>query len=115
MADGNEYNMFQLKEKGDPVDIVYPTEGAPLIVGPNAVMKNAPNPNAARLFQSYCFTPECQQLIIDIGGLRSAHPLTKEKPGRTPFASIKKMKDDPAGVEREAEAIKARYTQLFRV
>src|SRR6266853_173881 len=39
----------------------------------------------------------------------------KEKPGRRPFAGIKKMKDDPAGVERDAEAIKARYTQLFRV
>src|SRR5205807_4921677 len=80
MADGNEYNMFQLKEKGDPVEIVYPSEGAPLIVGPNGVLKDAPNPNAARLLQSYCFTPECQQLIIEIGGLRSVHPLTKEKP-----------------------------------
>ena len=36
MADGNEYNMFQIKEKGRPVEIVYPTEGTPLIVGPNA-------------------------------------------------------------------------------
>jgi iron(III) transport system substrate-binding protein len=115
MADGNEYNMFQLKEKGDPVEIVYPAEGTPLIIGPNGVFKNAPNPNAARLFQSYCFTPECQQLIIDVGGLRSVHPLTREKPGRTPFTRIKKMKDDPAGVERDAEAIKARYTELFRV
>jgi len=26
MADGNEYNMFQLKEGGKPVEIVYPTE-----------------------------------------------------------------------------------------
>jgi iron(III) transport system substrate-binding protein len=115
MADGNEYNMFQLREKGDPVEIIYPTEGAPLIVGPNGVMKNAPNPNAARLFQNFCFTPECQQLIIDVGGLRSVHPAAKEKPGRRPFAEIKKLKDDPAGVEKEAEAIKARYTQLFRV
>jgi iron(III) transport system substrate-binding protein len=115
MADGNEYNMFQLKEKGDPVEIVYPAEGACLIIGPNAVMKNAPNPNAARLFQSYCFTPECQQLIIDFGGLRSIHPLTKEKSGRRPFAEIKKMKDDPAGVERSSEEIKTRYTKLFGV
>ena len=58
MADGNEYNMFQIKEKGKPVEIVYPTEGTPLIVGPNGIFKAAPNPNAARLFQSYCFTPE---------------------------------------------------------
>ena len=38
MADGNEYNLFQLKEKGEPVEIVYPKEGTPLIVGPQGVM-----------------------------------------------------------------------------
>src|SRR5712692_7699689 len=47
MADGNEYNLFQLKEKGEPVEIVYPTEGTPLIVGPSGVLKDAPHPNAA--------------------------------------------------------------------
>ena len=56
MADGNEYNLFQLKEKGEPVEIVYPTEGTPIIVGPSGVMKDAPNPNAARLLQSFMFS-----------------------------------------------------------
>jgi len=115
MADGIEYGMFMQTEKGDPLEIVYPSEGTPLIIGPNAVFKNAPNPNAARLLQSWMFTAECQQLGIDFGGLRSAHPHTREKPGRTPFAAIKKMKDDAAGVEKEAEAIKARYSKLFGV
>jgi iron(III) transport system substrate-binding protein len=115
MADGNEYNMFQLKEKGDPVEIVYPSEGTPLIIGPNGLFKSAPHPNAARLFQSFCYSPEAQQLIIDVGGLRSVHPHTKEKPGRKPFAEIKKMKDDPAGVEKQAEEIKRKYTELFKV
>jgi iron(III) transport system substrate-binding protein len=115
MADGNEYNMFELKEGGKPVEIIYPTEGAPLIVGPNGLLKAAPNPNAGRLFQSYCFSAEGQQLLIDVGGLRSMHPQTKEKPGRKPFAEIKKMKDDPAGVERTSEDIKTRYSKIFGV
>jgi iron(III) transport system substrate-binding protein len=115
MADGNEYNMFVEKEKGSPVEIVYATEGSPLIVGPNALFKNAPNPNAARLFQSFCFSPEAQQLSIDVGGLRSLHPGVKEKPGRKPFSEIKKMKDDPAAVEKMSEQIKARYSKLFGV
>ena len=115
MADGNEYNMFVEKEKGSPVEIVYATEGSPLIVGPNALFKNAPNPNAARLFQSFCFSPEAQQLSIDVGGLRSLHPGVKEKPGRKPFSEIKKMKDDPVAVEKMSEQIKARYSKLFGV
>jgi iron(III) transport system substrate-binding protein len=115
MADGNEYNMFQEKEKGNPVEIVYPTEGTPLVIGPNGIFKAAPNPNAARLFQSFCFTPEAQQLIIDVGGLRSVHPQVKEHAGRKLVKDIKWMKDDAAGVEKTAEEIKARYTKLFGV
>src|SRR6185369_13090595 len=47
MADGNEYNIFQIKEKNGPVEPVYATEGSPLIVGPTGMFKAAPNPNAA--------------------------------------------------------------------
>ena len=115
MADGNEYNIFQIKEKNGPVEPVYATEGSPLIVGPTGMFKAAPNPNAARLFTAYSFTPECQQLIVDVGGLRSMHPQTKEKPGRTPFKDIKTMKDDPAAVEKMSDEIKQRYSKIFKV
>jgi iron(III) transport system substrate-binding protein len=115
MADGNEYNIFELKESGRPVEPVYAVEGSPLIVGPNGIFKSSPNPNAARLFQSFCLSREAQQLIIDVGGLRSVHPDTKDKPGRKPLAEIKTMKDDPAAVEKESDSIKARYTKIFHV
>ena len=114
-ADGTEYVMLQEKEAGRPIEIVYPTEGTPLIVGPNAVFKAAPNPNAARLLQAWMYTPECQQLCIDHGGMRSVHAQAKEKPGRTPLSKIKLMKDDAAAVEKQAESIKKRYSQLFGV
>ena len=86
-----------------------------MAVGPNGVFKAAPNPNAARLFQSYCFTAECQQLIIDLGALRSLHPQAKEKAGRRLLKDIKVMKDDAAGVEKAAADIKARYSKIFGV
>jgi iron(III) transport system substrate-binding protein len=114
-ADGNEYNIFEISEKGGPVAPVYATEGSPLIVGPTGMFKAAPNPNAAKLFTAYSFSPECQQLIIDVGGLRSMHPQTKEKPGRTPFKDIKTMKDDPAAVEKMGDEIKAHYVKIFHV
>jgi iron(III) transport system substrate-binding protein len=115
MADGVEYLIFAAQESGQPVAPVYATEGTPLIVGPNGVFKAAPNPNAAKLFQSFCFSPECQQLCIDIGGLRSAHPNAKDKPGRTPLSQIKQMKDDAAAVLKQGEEIKAHYVKLFHV
>ena len=114
-ADGVEYLIFKEKEAGQPVEPVYAAEGTPLIIGPNGIFKAAPNPNAARLFESYCFSAECQQVNIDTGGLRSAHPQTKEKPGRAPLKDIKLMKDDAVGVLKNAEAIKAHYVKLFHV
>ena len=113
MADGNEYNMFTLKEQGSPVEIVYPTEGTPFVEGPSAVLAKAPHPNAARLLQSFLFTPETQQLLIDVGGLRSVHAEAKEHPGRKPLKEIKLMRDDPAAVVDQVDQIKANYAKYF--
>jgi iron(III) transport system substrate-binding protein len=115
MADGTEYNVFLLKDAGQPVDTIYPTEGTPFVVGPNGIFKAAPNPNAAKLFQNYCFTPEAQAIIIEVGGLRSLHQEVKEKPGRKPLADIKLMKEDAEGAENASEEIKARYQKIFHV
>ena len=83
MADGNEYSMFIEKDKGSPVEIVYASEGSPLIVGPNAVFKNAPNPNAAKLFQSFFFSAETQQMLVDTYAHRSFHTRTPARRGVT--------------------------------
>jgi iron(III) transport system substrate-binding protein len=115
MADGNEYSILQLRETGHPVEPVYATEGSPMIIGPNGIFKGSPNPNAAKLFQSYCFSREAQQLIIDFGGLRSVHPQIQEKASRTPLKDIKTLKDDAAAVEQQSSAIKSRYSKIFRV
>ena len=115
MADGVEYIILQLKEAGRPVEPVYATEGSPMIIGPNGIFKGSPNPNAAKLFQSFCFSREAQQLIIDVGGLRSVHSQTQEKAGRTPLKDVKTLKDDPAAVEQQGASIKQRYTRIFRV
>ncbi len=115
MADGNEYNIFQMKEQGQPLEPVYATEGSPVITGPSAIFKTAPHPNAARLFQHYLFAPETQQVICDFGGLRSFYPTIREKPGRKPLREIKLMADDPAAIAEQSEAIKARYVRIFGV
>ena len=114
-GDGIDYLLTLLKEKGLPIEIIYPAEGTPLIVVPSAVFASAPNPNAARLFQSFLLGLDGQSVFSDTYALRSAHALVKEKPGRTPFSSIKLMKADPAALEAQAEEIRRRYTKIFGV
>lgn len=114
MVDGNEYNAILEKERGAPIEIVYASEGSPLVVGPSGIMKNAPHPNAARLFQAWTFTKEAQQLAVEKGGLRSFHPDVVEPKGRKLLSQIKLMKEDPEAVLKQVEDIKRRYLRLFK-
>jgi iron(III) transport system substrate-binding protein len=115
MADGNEYGVVLLKEAGQPVEPVYPTEGAPTISGPTGIFATAPHPNAARLFQAWLHTRETQQFFTDFTAQYSAHAQVQSKPGRRKIADIKLMKEDAAGVEALSEEIKTRYAKLFKV
>nr|MDQ6881463.1 extracellular solute-binding protein [Pseudomonadota bacterium] len=113
MADGNEYNIFLLKESGVPVEPVYASDGSALVVGNAGLLKNAPHPSAARLFYHYMFSREAQQANSDVGGLRSFHREVKERAGRTPLAQIKLLNPDPAALESQVETIKKKYEEYF--
>jgi len=115
MADGNEYGVVLLKEAGQPVEPVYPTEGTPTISGPTCIFATAPHPNAARLFQAWLHTRETQQFFCDYTAQYSVHAQVQSKPGRRKISELKLMKEDAAGVEAMTEEIKTRYAKLFRV
>ena len=108
MADGNDYNVVQLKEAGQPVEVVYPEEGTPIINGPSGVFASEPNPNAARLFQNWLHGLEAQQLLVDFAAQHSVHALVQPRPGRKALADIKVFKDDPAGITFPADALNFR-------
>ncbi len=115
MIDGAGYLVIRGKEAGKPVDVVYPSEGTPVATSPSAVMKGAPDPNAARLFQNWMHSREGQQLLVDYARQYSPHAQTVEKPGVRPLAQIKLMAEDAEGVEKASDEIKRRYSQYFKV
>jgi iron(III) transport system substrate-binding protein len=115
MADGNDYNLIVFKDQGKPVEAVYPAEGSPLIIVPSGVFKDAPNPNAARLFQSFFFSAEAQQMLVNEFAHRSFHSQVKPRAGQKPMLEVKMLKSDPVAVQAQSEDIKARYAKLFRV
>jgi iron(III) transport system substrate-binding protein len=113
--DAAEWQLLGLKEGGQPINIVYPEEGTPLITVSSGVLRNAPNPNAARLFQSYLFSVEGQRMVVDAFAYRSMHALVKDKAGRPPLSAIKLMTSNPAEVVKPSAEIKARFSRLFGV
>jgi iron(III) transport system substrate-binding protein len=113
MADGNEYNIFILKEAGNPVAPVYATDGTSVVIGNAGILKDAPHPAAAKLLYAFMFTKEAQQANSDVGGLRSFHPDVKEKEGRVPLSQIKLLFTDPARLEPQVEDLKKKYEEYF--
>jgi iron(III) transport system substrate-binding protein len=113
MVDGNEYNVFIEMKAKSPVKPIYAVEGTPFISSPTAIFEQAPHPNAARVFQNFIYTAKVQQMIVDVGGQRSAHPEAKEPADRTPLSKIKLLPDDPAGMMPQVAEIKKKYTAIF--
>ena len=103
------------RDAGNPIEVIYPAEGSPLVPAMVAVMEEAPHPNAARLFATYLYSLEAQQLISDDFALRSFHPGVKPKPGRKPLSDIKLVRLDPHELRASAEEIKSRYSKIFGV
>src|SRR5690606_359224 len=51
--------------KGNPIANIYPTDGTVIITSPSAIMKNAPHPNAAKLFMEFLLGQECAEVVAD--------------------------------------------------
>ena len=113
MFDGNEYNALILQAGGAPIQMVYPTEGTPLVAGAAGIFKAAPHPNAARLFLDFLMSKDGQQLLVTVGGSRSFNPEVVEPAGRVPLAKIKVFTADPAQQEKAVEEIKKKYAEYF--
>lgn len=81
-----------LQMKGLPVKLVIPSEGAPYIRFDLAVLRNAPHPNAARLFVDHLIG-EPAQIVYASGGLipTRAGIVEKARPDVRGFAGAKLM------------------------
>jgi iron(III) transport system substrate-binding protein len=112
-VNGGEYSAYQLKKKGNPIEIVYPKEGVPLVVSPTAIASFAPHPNAARLFTDFTFTRECQQVMADSEGLYTGHPEVKYPTDKPKLTDLKLLSVDAEELEKRNEEIKKRFVELF--
>jgi iron(III) transport system substrate-binding protein len=58
------------KQQGDPVEIVYPTSGVPMLDANIAVNAKSPNMDAAKQFVDYVLSVEAQKKMVDpaVGG-----------------------------------------------
>jgi iron(III) transport system substrate-binding protein len=112
-VDGGDYTFYQVKKKGNPVEIVYPKEGVPLVVSPSAITSFAPHPNAAKLFTDFIFSRDMQQVLADTEGLYSGNPQVTYPSDKPRLSDLKLLSVDAEELEKRNEEIKTRFVEFF--
>ena len=112
-VNGAEYFYYKTLKQGNPIKIIYPKEGVPLVVSPVAIVKDAPHPNAAKLFTEFIFAKESQQLLADKEGLYTGHPDVTYPADKPKLKDLKLLPADADELEKRNVEIKKRFVEFF--
>ena len=107
-----DYMAFNAKEKGSPVDFVFPQEGVSAITQPVAILKTAKNVAAAKAFVAWQMTEEAQRQSVSQGYF-PIFPGVAPPKGYPPVASLKILSGDLADMLAKDEDNKKKFTELF--
>ncbi|WP_433743663.1 extracellular solute-binding protein [Paenibacillus amylolyticus] len=61
-----ESNAYDLKQSGEPVDLIWPKEGAPGSLRVAAISQHTKNPAAAKAFVEFMLKPETQMMLVSL-------------------------------------------------
>lgn len=100
--------------RGNPLKLIYPTDGTLAVPSPTGIPKNAPHPNAAKLFMEYAAGPGYNVVTTSffVESLRSDVPAPK---GSRPLNEIKLVTPPPDEVEAGIPEIKEIWRDVFGV
>jgi iron(III) transport system substrate-binding protein len=104
---------LESKAKGNPIDIHFPSDGSILIASPVGIMKDAPHPNAARLFENFFYTREYSQTMAKTFNypLRSDVPA----PSGVPLDKVNWYRNKAERVEKGIPDAIAKWRETFGV
>ena len=109
---GSEGTSWTLMDAGEPLSIIYASEGTPGVSGAAGILGKAPHPNAARLFAQFFYSKDGMQILSD-GGYRMFHPDVTLKANRKRMQDIPTIFADSTELDKAAEDVKAKYAQYF--
>lgn len=109
---GYFYDQYSIK-KGEPIRAVWPEDGVPLVPSPIGIAKDAPHPNAARLFIDFILSREGQALLQVLAGDYSVRDDVAPMPGKVPFNQLNVIKTDWRDFERTNEECLNEFLEYF--
>jgi iron(III) transport system substrate-binding protein len=100
--------------RGNPLALIYPTDGTLMVPSPSGAMANAPRPNAARLFMEFMTSPAYSNTITSYYA-ESLRPEVPAPRGSRPLDSIPLITPTPEEVEKNIAEVKELWRDIFGV
>ncbi|MBU8536647.1 ABC transporter substrate-binding protein [Falsiroseomonas tokyonensis] len=100
--------------RGNPLALIYPTDGTLLVPAPSAAIANAPKPNAAKLFMEFACGSAYSRAVREFSA-ESLRPEVPPPEGSRPLDEIKTITPTPAQVQNEMTEVKELWRDIFGV
>jgi iron(III) transport system substrate-binding protein len=100
--------------RGNPLAVVYPTDGTLAVYSPTAIPKNAPHPNAAKLFMEFAAGPLYAQVMRQYF-IMPVRPDVPPPNGAKPLEQVTLISATPAEIESGVPEVKEMWRDTFGV
>ncbi|HEV7253566.1 MAG TPA: extracellular solute-binding protein [Mesorhizobium sp.] len=100
--------------RGNPLALIYPTDGTLMVPSPSAAIANAPKPNAAKLFMEFVCGPAYSRTVREFYA-ESLRPEVPPPEGARPLDEIKLITPTPQQIENEMVEVKELWRDTFGV
>jgi iron(III) transport system substrate-binding protein len=114
VAAGPEATTLLSRDKGNPLAVIYPTDGALLMVSPSGIPKNAPAPNAAKLYMEFLLSKEAGEAQVETHSLSVVKGVAPA-PGAKPLESIKVIRPTEEEIAKGIPEVKEKFRDTFGV
>lgn len=114
VAAGPEATTLLSRDKGNPLSVVYPTDGALLMVSPSGVPSNAPAPNAGKLYIEFLLDREAAEVQVKSHSLSVIKGI-KAAPGAKPLEEIKIVRPTEEEITKGIPEVKEQFRNTFGV
>ena len=112
-AEGSDPRSFNDGKDLPNQAMIYPTEGVFTVCSPVAIIKNAKNPNAAKLFAQFMLSPAAQQIIAD-NAIHSSRVDIAPPQGQPALSAVKFIPIDVDYIEKNGRDLKAKFNEIFQ-
>lgn len=100
--------------RGNPLSMIYPTDGTLMVAAPSAAIGNAPKPNAARLFMEFMTSPAYSQATRPFYA-ESLRPEVPPPDGARPLDDIALISPTAQEVEQQMTVVRELWRDIFGV